>query len=435
MSCIDRSRASATGGKRASSRKCETPSTEVWTRSNASNSLQMRWIPRPASVPLAHRLRGDARPPRSAAPGIAYGLTDDAWLANGPGHARASGSTTLDALGVQVVRFTVQLGPGRADRARRPDRSADPAYDWVDADARARRPSRARDRRRPATRRRTVVGERRQAVELRARRPRRRSRAFATAVAHEYPWVKQFQIWNEPNQARWLRPTSAPLYMTRLLNPAYTAIHAAIAGAKVAGGGTAPRGSTGGVSPVAWITGMHRPTRGSTSTRTTPIRSTRSARPRSAPAASHCTTVTMATLSRLERLVARVLPARAHLADRVRLPEQPARSHPRRHARAAGALRRRRRVRGVPRAARRPADPLPLPRRADARALPERPRHARQHAAGRRSPRSSCRSPRPPARARRRASGGSCAHPTSGSIAVLERRIGSVVAIVRARSA
>jgi hypothetical protein len=69
--------------------------------------------------------------------------------------------------------------------------------------------------------------------------------------------VKRWLIWNEPNQVRWLRPTSPAIYTTRLLNPAYAAIHAAIPGAQVGGGVTAPRGSTGGVSPIAWIAGMH----------------------------------------------------------------------------------------------------------------------------------------------------------------------------------
>ena len=44
--------------------------------------------------------------------------------------------------------------------------------------------------------------------------------------------------------------------MTKLLNPAYAALHAVVPGVAVAGGVTAPRGSTGGVSPVAWIRGM-----------------------------------------------------------------------------------------------------------------------------------------------------------------------------------
>jgi beta-glucosidase/6-phospho-beta-glucosidase/beta-galactosidase len=71
--------------------------------------------------------------------------------------------------------------------------------------------------------------------------------AFATAAATHYSWVRKWLVWNEPNQLLWLRPVSPALYVTRLLNPAYAAIHATIAGAEVAGGGTAPRGATGGV--------------------------------------------------------------------------------------------------------------------------------------------------------------------------------------------
>ena len=43
----------------------------------------------------------------TSAPGIAYGLTDDAWLASGPGTVEER-VATLEGLGVQVVRFTVR---------------------------------------------------------------------------------------------------------------------------------------------------------------------------------------------------------------------------------------------------------------------------------------------------------------------------------------
>src|SRR5262249_53986963 len=80
---------------------------------------------------------------------------------------------------------------------------------------------------------------------------------FATAAALHYSWVKRWLGWKEPNQRRWLRPTKPGIYVTRILNPAYLAIHRRIRGVQVGGGVTAPRGSTGGVSPVAWIRGMH----------------------------------------------------------------------------------------------------------------------------------------------------------------------------------
>ena len=40
-----------------------------------------------------------------------------------------------------------------------------------------------------------------------------------------YGWVRDWLIWNEPNQRRWLRPASPALYVARILNPAYAAIH------------------------------------------------------------------------------------------------------------------------------------------------------------------------------------------------------------------
>ena len=243
----------------------------------------------------------------SAAPGIAYGLTDDAWLANGPGTVEDR-VTTLDGLGVQVVRFTVRWDQVAPTEPANPEDPQDPAYDWsTSTEVLNALHSRGID----------VVlqldgapswsngGKPSNYVPTRAAS----FGAFATAVAHEYPWIQKFQIWNEPNQARWLRPTSAPLYVTRLLNPAYAAIHAVTKGAKVAGGGTAPRGSTGGVSPLAWIGAMHRAharldVYAHNPYPLDPKRET----PLHAPACGTCTTVTMATLSRLERLVARDFP-------------------------------------------------------------------------------------------------------------------------------
>ena len=139
--------------------------------------------------------------------------------------------------------------------------------------------------------------------------------AFARDAATRYRWVKQWLVWNEPNQARWLRPTTPAVYVRQLLNPAYAAIHAVIPGVKVAGGVTAPRASTGGVSPVAWIRGMrsagarldayaHHPY--PSSTRETPF----------SGGCKHCTTITMATLERLLSEVGRAFgPKRIWLTE------------------------------------------------------------------------------------------------------------------------
>ncbi len=50
---------------------------------------------------------------------------------------------------------------------------------------------------------------------------------FAGAAAERYPFVHRWTIWNEPNQRRWLSTASPTQYVTRLLNPAYAAIHGA----------------------------------------------------------------------------------------------------------------------------------------------------------------------------------------------------------------
>jgi hypothetical protein len=104
---------------------------------------------------------------------------------------------------------------------------------------------------------------------------------------------------------RWLRPTTPAVYVARLLNPAYAAIHTARPSALVAGGVTAPRGATGGVSPVAWIAGMaaagarldayaHHPYPSAPRTETP-----------ASGGCDHCTTITMATLPRLLASVSR----------------------------------------------------------------------------------------------------------------------------------
>jgi hypothetical protein len=241
-----------------------------------------------------------------AATGVRYGITDDAWLENGPG-TLDSRLARLHEIGAQVVRFTLnwnKIATAQPADATDPE---DAAYDWSAVDpvldglhkggiatllqlngtptwANGGRPSNYA----PTS-----------ATAL---------RDFATAAATRYPWVKRWLVWNEPNQARWLRPTTAAVYTTRLLNPAYAAIHAAIPGALVAGGGTAPRGSAGGVSPVAWLTAMraahaqldayaHNPYPLDPK-RESPLHG----------GCTHCTTITMATIDRLVGLVASDFP-------------------------------------------------------------------------------------------------------------------------------
>lgn len=183
----------------------------------------------------------------ATAPKLSYGLQDDAWIQFGPGTIE-SRMETLHSLGVRIVRVTVHWDEVEPEQG---------TFDWTTPD--------------------TVLGSLQQsgieavvtlygtpgwANGVRAPNvaPTRGSdfAAFAGAMAERYPSVHKWTIWNEPNQRRWLSTASPVQYVTRLLNPAYAAIHDASPSSRVAGGVTAPRGGTGGTSPVSFIRGMGR---------------------------------------------------------------------------------------------------------------------------------------------------------------------------------
>lgn len=244
-----------------------------------------------------------AAAPAQGSSRIQYGVQDDAWLLYGRGTVNDR-VQLLRRLGVDVVRFTVRWDQVARRRPANARDHREPAYDWRLVD--------------PA-----LEGLRRggfQAVVTLLGTPpwanggrpfswaptgTRSFADFVHAAATRYPWVRKWTIWNEPNQARWLRPTSPEVYVERLLNPAYAELHAAIRGVRVAGGVSAPRASAGGVSPVAWIRALaaagarldayaHHPY---------PLR------PKvEGPwlgGCSHCSTITMADLERLIREVRR----------------------------------------------------------------------------------------------------------------------------------
>ncbi len=243
----------------------------------------------------------------SAAPGVKFGLTDDAWLVSGPG-TLDSRVATLDVLGVRVVRFTLRWDQIAATQPAAPTDPADPAYDWSGAD-----PVLDALKQHGIDVVLQLVGTPSWANGGRASNYAPTTSAtfgaFATAAAHQYPWVKRWVIWNEPNQVRWLRPTTAPIYTVRLLNPAYAAIHRAISGAQVGGGGTAPRGSTGGVSPLAWIAGMHAAHARLDAYAHNPYPLDPKRETPLTDGCGHCTTVTMATIGRLISLLGRDFPS------------------------------------------------------------------------------------------------------------------------------
>jgi hypothetical protein len=180
-----------------------------------------------------------------ASPYVRYGVQDDAWLAAGAGdfYERLA---ELRELGVDVYRFTLRWDQIEAKRG---------TYDWTWPDAvihglRANGIA-------PVV---TIWGTPRWANGGRTPNHAPRSKwalaSFAKAAATRYrEEANHWLIWNEPNQRRWLRPTTPRAYVN-LLNVSYRAIKRANPRAVVAGGVTAPRGNVGGENPVNWIRGM-----------------------------------------------------------------------------------------------------------------------------------------------------------------------------------
>jgi hypothetical protein len=244
-----------------------------------------------------------ATPHARAATGVRFGLTDDAWLEDGPGTLEDR-LARLDLLGVRVVRFTVRWNEVAAKRPAIGRDPSDAAYDWTADDA-------------------VLDGLHAHGIDVVLQlvgtpswanggrssnwAPRSAStfRAFATAAAVRYPWVRRWLIWNEPNQVRWLRPTTPAVYTARLLNPAYAAIHTQLRHAQVAGGGTAPRASTGGVSPVAWLTGMRKAHAHLDAYAHNPYPLNPKRESPLSGGCTRCATITMATISKLVGLVSR----------------------------------------------------------------------------------------------------------------------------------
>ena len=233
-----------------------------------------------------------------AAPGVQYGLQDDAWLAAGPAPDTLPARIgVLRKLGVKIVRYNLFWSEIAGERPSDPADANDPAYEWSYSDPVLMALHAASI---PVLL--TVVGTPSWANGGRASTyaPSNPTAIanFVTAAAGRYPWVKKWAIWNEPNQVRWLEPVSPNTYTTRLLNPAYKALHAAIPGVQVAAGGTAPRGGGGGLSPTAWLLGLHTAHARFDAYAHNPYPLTLQETP-FAGACAYCTTVTMASMPRL----------------------------------------------------------------------------------------------------------------------------------------
>jgi hypothetical protein len=227
----------------------------------------------------------------SASTHVRYGIQDDAWIRFGPGQLDAR-LDRLQALGVDVVRMNVLW----SDVEPRPG-----GFDWSGYDA-AIQGLHARHIEPVLTLYSTPAWANGRHGTNWAPTSGATFAAFARAVAQHYPFVRRWLIWNEPNQRRFLQPTSPAIYVTRLLNPAYIAIHDVRSNALVAGGVTAPRAATGGVSPVAWIDGMAAAGARLDAYAHNPYTLNKSETPLTG-GCDHCDTITMATL---ERLIAHV---------------------------------------------------------------------------------------------------------------------------------
>ena len=222
-----------------------------------------------------------------AAPRVVYGIQDDAWIEYGSGTVEQR-VATLQRLGLDLVRVTVRWDVVEPTQG---------TFDWTHADA-VLEPLEAAGVNALVT----LYGTPRWANGGRAANvaPLRGAdfARFAGAVAGRYPSVRRWAIWNEPNQRRWLASASPAQYVTKLLNPAYVAIHSASPSSRVAGGVTAPRGGAGGLSPVAFIRAMGRLNARLDAYAHHPYALARGETPWGGGCA-HCGTITMSTITRL----------------------------------------------------------------------------------------------------------------------------------------
>jgi hypothetical protein len=253
-----------------------------------------------AACALAGALRADQA---AAEPGVKFGIQDDAWLEHGPG-TLASRVATLDRMGLDVVRVTlnwhrIEPRPG--------------AFRWDRSD-RLLRALRARGLA-PVV---TIVGTPGWAnggdgPNIAPLDPGD-FQVFTRTVALRYPFVRHWVIWNEPNKPLWLTPASPTTYVRQILNPGYRGIKEVNRAALVAGGVTAPRGGSGGTSPVDFIRGMDRAGARLDAYAHHPY----PVYPGDTPYSGGCSckTITMASLERLIRLVDEAFPrARVWLTE------------------------------------------------------------------------------------------------------------------------
>src|SRR5436190_15487911 len=134
-SCHDRRAQAVTRGIRLCHKCVKSSAGKVWIRPTAFTLYGMRArLPGLLAVAACALTVGAAHPADArAASGIQFGLTDDAWLTDGPG-TLDSRLDKLQAIGVKVVRYTLAWNETAPTRPAQPTDPADSAYDWPSAD-------------------------------------------------------------------------------------------------------------------------------------------------------------------------------------------------------------------------------------------------------------------------------------------------------------
>jgi hypothetical protein len=226
------------------------------------------------------------------------GIQDDAWLRWGPGTITER-LDTLDALGVRTVRFTLLWSDVAKQRPANPKNPNDPAYDWSQFD-----PVLNGLHARGITPLVTLYGSPRWANGGHGpnRLPASGFGWFAYAASKHYPWVRLWTVWNEPNTRVFSQPVSPKLYVRRLLNPAFAWLNKANRHNVVGGGVTSPRKTRSGMSPAAFMRGMHAAHARLEAYAANPYPSSKAETPFHNPC-SHCETLTMARLPQIRSLV------------------------------------------------------------------------------------------------------------------------------------
>ena len=188
-----------------------------------------------------------------ASTSIRYGVQDDAYLSAGP--SLEPSLQTLDELGVGLVRYMVNWRQIAPVKPRHPTSPGDKAYDWSGTDATL-GALHAHKIQVLVTLFRTPAWANGGKGAVVAPTGRYALADFAIAVAKRYPWLRMWEIWNEPNLQSFLKPNSPQVYVQRLLNPTYVELHALNPANRVAGGATSPRSTATGLSPVTFMRGM-----------------------------------------------------------------------------------------------------------------------------------------------------------------------------------